>query len=69
MSDLTPRILESSDTTVYDRDTGAVRVIRRTVYRLGELGPFTADLPVSDFTEFALRAEMERTATALRPFA
>jgi len=69
MPDLTPRIIESSDTTVYDRDTGAVRVIRRTVYRLGELGPFTADLAASEFTEYALRAEMERTAAALRAFA
>lgn len=69
MQDLTPKILESSDTTGFDRGTGRVRSITRTTYMLGELGPFVAEIPSAEFTDSKLREAIDQKAAALRPFA
>lgn len=69
MSDLTPRILSSTDTTRFDRGTGKPRAYTETTYMLGELGPFVAEIPAAEFTDSRLRDEMDRKAAALRPFA
>lgn len=69
MADLTPTILEATDTTIYNRATGRVRHVKRTTFMLGELGPFTVDIEREKFDEYTLRAEMDKVAATLRPFA
>lgn len=68
-ADLTPRVIESIDTTIFTRQTGRVRRVTRVTYMLGDLGPFVVDVDFDTFSEFALREAMERKAAALRNFA
>lgn len=67
MADLTPRVIGSTDTTTYESGTGKTRPITRTLFMLGELGPFTADIDRDQFTDSALRDAMDKKALALRP--
>jgi len=66
--ELTPRILRTYDDTRYDQDTGAVRYVRRVEFKLGTFGPFHWETPRDQFTDYALRGEMDRVASTLRPF-
>ena len=66
--DLTPRVIESTDTEYYERDTGKLRRVTTVTYRLGELGPFREEFERDAFTEQELRQRMQRKADTLRSF-
>lgn len=66
--DLTPRIVESSDTEYFERDTGKLRRVTTVTYRLGELGPFREEFDKETFNESELRQRMQRKADTLRSF-
>ena len=66
--DLTPRLLESTDTEYYERDTGKLRRVTTVTYRLGEFGPFREEFERDAFTESELRRRMDAKAATLRSF-
>jgi hypothetical protein len=67
MADTTPRVIEATDTTIYDRATNKTRQMRRTLFMVGSLGPFVVEIPVDEFTEYKLREAMDATARAYSP--
>lgn len=67
MADTTLRVIEATDTTVYDRATNKTRHVRRTAFMVGPLGPFVSEIPVDEFTDYKLREAMEATARAYAP--
>lgn len=66
MVDLTPKVVEATDTTTYERGSGKTRKITRVVYMLGELGSFTAEFDQGTFTDAALDEVMRERARALQ---
>lgn len=65
MGDLTPKVIEASDTTIYERGSGKNREVTRVRYMLGELGPFTAEFERGKFTESDLQIEIDNRRRAL----
>lgn len=64
MADLTPKVIEAADTTIYERGTGQSRQITRVTYMLGPLGPFVEEFERDRFsdTELQLRIDAKRRA-------
>ena len=67
-TDLTPRVIGTSDTSVLEPGGLAIKRLTRVVYMLGTLGPFTADFAEGAFTESNIREAMRAKADALRSF-
>ena len=67
-ADLTPRVIDSTDSERFDPDTGKLIRFTLITYRLGDLGPFREEFKTSEFTERELRARMEAKAAILKPF-
>jgi hypothetical protein len=67
MADLTPKVISSTDTIIYERGSEKSRAVTRTRYMLGELGPFTVDIDVDRFTDSTLRDAMLEKQRALQP--
>lgn len=65
MVDLTPKVVEATDTTTYERGSGKTRKITRVTYLLGALGPFVAEFDEGKFTDSALDDVMRERARAL----
>jgi hypothetical protein len=66
--DLTPRVIESTDSEYFERDTGRLKKTVIVTYRLGELGPFREEFDRETFSERELRERMQRKAEILKPF-
>lgn len=66
--ELTPRVIDSTDSEFYERDTGRIRRVTIVTYRLGELGPFREEFDRDTFTESELRRRMQAKADTLKPF-
>jgi hypothetical protein len=66
--ELTPRVIDTYDHDVFDRDSQKVRRITVVTYRLGDFGPFREEFEAGAFTEFELRDRMRRKADTLKPF-
>jgi len=66
--ELTPRVIETYDHDVFDRDSQKVRRVTVVQYRLGEFGPFREEFEQGTFSEYELRARMEKKRDTLKPF-
>jgi len=66
--ELTPRVIESTDSDVWDPVTQKLRRITTVTYRLGDLGPFREEFDRETFSEAALRERMDKKRATLRPF-
>lgn len=65
MPELTPRVIDASDVTIYERGSGKNREVTRVRYMLGDLGPFTAEFERGKFTETDLQLEIDTRRRAL----
>ena len=65
MESLTPKVIEATDVTTYERGSGKRRDVTRVTYLLGELGPFIEEFDRATFSDSELQLRIDTKRRAL----